>query len=736
MAKGIKSIKQQQVVGTSVYLVVDQWHDGTTEADKNKKVTWLCFAQDRKTPLDTRVLDSKDSYIIKIPSKLAGSYRYYVEASLSGKKDPKANTGLDVFGTATKKIVTSKWCTKPDAEDVRKTYVFSYGHLVYLGLETEGLNGDKVIVDVYRRVPGGGGADDDQHMDTYTNVQVIDGEVNLKMGNTYKWFGKIKRPNATEEFYVKVKDASGQYVTDGKDKIHARFLRIKNQVVSKNVETPTNHTPTKVDKPDINFKRYEPCRYDKIIVHDKDSNKDAFDFTLYDPLQKKNITRYETLAKSNEEGKTIDLTFEKTTNKGCFTKPSHKKEVEIYINGKKQRTEILKGDNYALPIQASANTVLLRTSPEVFFITPDSPTTYRVVSRTCAQPGNPIEIVVYPNVEREVAFVLTMLPTYNRERNLKFTKQESLTSYNKEKSLKLIRDEVETLIHTKGGFGFGLQAKVKVDNIESSIELGRTKSQIKRLIDFYYKLNEYLSMFDAGNKESQDLEYKVRPGIKWTFDVEPPNIALALRFTNRKVGNTQQVVTQITGGVALKPIVKFKIGVDLMSLLQFMGLGGKIADWIKNVLEAKYKFTIYVIFEAFLEAKGELTMAYNKIEGFGPGPRKLQIEAGVAIKGGAKSTEFVTVIVPEPDGKPQTVKVEKWKGEASGTTSFVYTYEISSDKKGQYSQHKLEFTGIKATIVVYSIKQGMKYNESYRKDFTIIEKPDEPIAKSEKEYTI
>ncbi|MFP3836262.1 hypothetical protein, partial [Chryseobacterium sp. SIMBA_028] len=76
-------------------------------------------------------------------------------------------------------------------------------------------------------------------------------------------------------------------------------------------------------------------------------------------------------------------------------------------------------------------------------------------------------------------------------------------------SLKLIRDEVETLIHTKGGFGFGLQAKVKVDNIESSIELGRTKSQIKRLIDFYYKLNEYLSMFDAGNKESQDLEYKV-----------------------------------------------------------------------------------------------------------------------------------------------------------------------------------------------------------------------------------
>ena len=32
----------------------------------------------------------------------------------------------------------------------KKTYTFSYGHVIYLYLDTEGLNGDKVIVDVIK----------------------------------------------------------------------------------------------------------------------------------------------------------------------------------------------------------------------------------------------------------------------------------------------------------------------------------------------------------------------------------------------------------------------------------------------------------------------------------------------------------------------------------------------------------------------------------------------------------
>ncbi|OCA76911.1 hypothetical protein BBI01_00140 [Chryseobacterium artocarpi] len=734
MAKGIKSIKQQQVIGTSVYLIVDQWHDGTTELDKSKKLTWLCFSQDKKKQLDTRQLESKDSYVIKIPPKLAGSYRYYVEASFSGKKDPLKDTGLYVYGTTTKKVVTSKWCAKPDGEDLRKSQ-FSYGHLIYLGLETEGMNGDQVTVEVYRRVPGGGGSKDDQYITAFTHVQVIDGEVNLKMGNTYQWYGKIKKPNPTEEFYVKVKDASGKYISDGKDRLHARYLRIKNNIVSRNSETPTNHTPTKVDKPEISFKRHEPCRYDKVIIGDKDSNKKPFNIVVYDPLQKKNITTYETLAK-HEAGTTIDLTFEKITHKGCFTQPNHKKEIEIYINGQKQKTQVVSGDKYTLPIQARANTYLLRTNPSLFFVTPDAANTYRIVTKTCAQPNNPLTINVYPNIEREVTFVLTLFPSFGAEVNQKFSTREKLTDYNKKQSMQLIRNETEILYNAKGGLGFGLQAKVKVDNVESSIELAHTRNQIKKLIGFYHTVNEVLSVFDGRGKESTSLAYDRKVLPKVTFDIEPPNVALALRITNKKVERTLQVVPQFTGALALKPITKIKIGVDLLSLLQYMGVGGKIASWIKDTLEAKYKFTIYIIFEVSLEARAELSLTYNKVEGFAPGPRKLQIEAGVGIKGGVKSTEFVTIVVPEADGSPQKVKVEKWKGEASGASSMLYTYEVNADSKGQYSKHKLEFTGVKATIVVYSIKNGMKYNESFKKDFTIIEKPDKAWYESEKEYTV
>jgi hypothetical protein len=173
---------------------------------------------------------------------------------------------------------------------------------------------------------------------------------------------------------------------------------------------------------------------------------------------------------------------------------------------------------------------------------------------------------------------------------------------------------------------------------------------------------------------------------------------------------------------ALKPITKIKIGVDLLSLLQYMGVGGKIASWIKEELEEKFNFTIYIIFEVFLEAKAELSLTYNTIEGFAPGPRKLQIEAGVGIKGGVKSTEFVSVFVPEADGKLQEVKVEKFKGEASGISSILYTYEVKAegyvvtsikpklslghDNKGTFAEAKCDWMGINIVCTITVVING------------------------------
>ena len=168
-----------------------------------------------------------------------------------------------------------------------------------------------------------------------------------------------------------------------------------------------------------------------------------------------------------------------------------------------------------------------------------------------------------------------------------------------------------------------------------------------------------------------------------------------------------------------------------------MGVGGKIASWIKEKLEKKYKFSIYIIFELSLEVRGEFSLDYNEIEGFSSGNTKLQVEAVLGIKGGIKSTEEVVVFVPEADGKLQKVKVNKWKAEAAtSAVSLLYTFEINSDAKGPYMKHKMEFSGVKATIIIYRIKEGIKYNENFKRVFTIIEKPKDPWYKSDKEYIL
>lgn len=760
MAKGVKKIKLAKIGtakssmaipnkkamvegGIRSYFQVEAWYKETTEEDKKKSLTWIL--QDRKANiiiLQKRQLPW-NAQAVMIPKNLCGPFEFYLEASLSGKRDLYNDTGLYISGYCPAKILGSKWCLSNDADDVRKTHFFSYGENVYLNLTTQGLNGHKNLrVDIFRRLP----LKTDKLLRSIASVAVTDGEINIEISNTYSWYSDIKHSTGSEEFYVKVYDPiTKQYIVDDKqDTAHARYLRIKHQIVSTQTKPPTNLSPLKTGHPEKNFERPALCRYNKITISDLDSDKNKFETIIYDSIKTKNILLYETIAGSSDDKmKSLDFIFlDLDTSKGCFNKgrsDEHKKEVEIHLNGVKQKTEVIKKEKLNLNVISDSSLLLLRAKPQLFFLTPDKINRYQIFAPSCALRSGIINLNVYPNIEREIAFLLSFMPGYNRERKKDFNKQESLTEFHKEKNLQLIRNEVETLIQTKGGFGYALAAKVKIDNVESSIELAKTKSQIKKLIDFYYKVEEVLSVFDGGKASGTPDKYKIRPGIKWTFDIEPPNIALALRMTNKKIESSNEIVRQFTGAIALKPILKFKIGVDLLSLLQYFGLGGQIADYIKDTLEAKYEFTIYLIFESSLEAKAELSLTYNSIEGFAPGPKKLQVEVGIALKGGIKSVgqnNFVTVVVPEADGKLQKVKIEKFKAEATGFTSILYTYEINADKKGQYSEHKLEGNGIKATIIVYAIRDGMQYNESFKQEFTIIQKPKEPWYKSGKEYTI
>jgi len=285
MVKGVKKIKwsgigvvkkdlstpNKKVViapDQQVLFEVEKWYEATPESDKKKHITWIFQEKKTRTIVLQKTLAYNNRYGIKIPKNLCGPFEYYLEASLSGKRDFINKTGLLISGDCPAKIVGSKWCTTNDGKDVRKDHLFNYGEKLYLNLRTEGLNGNlNLSVDVFRK-----SGDPKIPIFRYTSVDIIDGEINLEIKNTYAWHSKLTGIKETEEFYVKVFDpAIKLYIPNDKNETkHAQFLKINKKVVSKEVKPPTNMSPLKTGEPDKNVARFEPCKFETItIIEDK-----------------------------------------------------------------------------------------------------------------------------------------------------------------------------------------------------------------------------------------------------------------------------------------------------------------------------------------------------------------------------------------------------------------------------------------------------------------------------------
>ena len=61
MKGGVASIKVVKKDGLNIHLQIESWiRDWTTNRDKEKKVIWYCYAQDKITELDKQILNSKE----------------------------------------------------------------------------------------------------------------------------------------------------------------------------------------------------------------------------------------------------------------------------------------------------------------------------------------------------------------------------------------------------------------------------------------------------------------------------------------------------------------------------------------------------------------------------------------------------------------------------------------------------------------------------------------------------
>ena len=293
MAKGVEKIKwtgKGEVISSlsipnkkvviapdqDVSFEVESWFDGTTEEEKKKNITWILQEAKTKKEISKKLMPSNSPKNIIIPKVLCGPYEYYLEASLSGKRDYYNDTGLIVRGECPAKIISSKWCQTNNGEDVRKTNFFSYGQIIYLNLKTEGLNGHlNLSVDIFRRVAPGTNVS----IKRYTSVDVIDGEINLEINDTFSWYSAIKDKQELEDFYVQVFDPVNKlYIKDDNHDIeHARFLRVKNKIGSMTIKPPVNLSPLKTGEPAKNYIRYDYCKYIKITQSYKEKEKTIFD---------------------------------------------------------------------------------------------------------------------------------------------------------------------------------------------------------------------------------------------------------------------------------------------------------------------------------------------------------------------------------------------------------------------------------------------------------------------------
>ncbi|MBQ4821275.1 OmpA family protein [Aquimarina sp. MMG016] len=201
---------------------------------------------------------------ISIKPKYCGPQEYVIEAFTTEPTNTYP-AQIKLNGIADPKIISTTWSTSKGGSDIRNSPI-KYGDDVWLNVQTEGLNGSILVVEIYNRQLG-----DDEKVHTITNVQCINGEVNLNIDNTYTWrAGTGWNTSNNEEFYIKIKIAGrSKTIVDNRGQdIHARYLRFKDEISTRSVGNHMNAKPLTVGENPVNVERYELCKFVKIGIDD------------------------------------------------------------------------------------------------------------------------------------------------------------------------------------------------------------------------------------------------------------------------------------------------------------------------------------------------------------------------------------------------------------------------------------------------------------------------------------
>lgn len=340
-----------------------------------------------------------------------------------------------------------------------------------------------------------------------------------------------------------------------------------------------------------------------------------------------------------------------------------------------------------------------------FILSSGNSQTYFLPVSTCRYPNQIASVKIFPDIEWELA-ALIAVPLWKKT-TFKFqATRENLRGYHGQFGFKYVRKELSVEAETEGKVGadFTLKASTSGKDYEAGYKIEKS---IKKVIGTFNAVYEKSEIFDGTNEDvTQSAAYKKGVLKKFDFTIDPPNVAIALKWKHevaKKAEYLGQVGWRIEGGVALKPFIAFGITVDLVPIVGKFGWIGKAVELIIKALEYTVKgLDIFFNFVFTAEVAGSISIGYHNLDGWDEKLKReftitvnASLEAGVNYEG----TALISTIVR--DGITYETQ-EELKIKASLGAGVEYKEEWDSDKKGMFKNVTVTFLGAEAKLEVYS----------------------------------
>ncbi|OOB82512.1 hypothetical protein BZL53_09155 [Flavobacterium columnare] len=344
---------------------------------------------------------------------------------------------------------------------------------------------------------------------------------------------------------------------------------------------------------------------------------------------------------------------------------------------------------------------------------------------------------MYPDIEREIAFLITIGTGYSG--NIKYSRSR-MNGYHKNFGFKYLHEELNINNTKTSNLGWSLKTKAAENGTEHEIGLEGIKKIIDTSIEAFNATRQYLEMFNPDNNDGTPSLAQSQQVIEIEFEIDPPNIGFALGWKFDKASN-DEIVPIYTGGLRADPLIGLTISVDLVPLVRFLGPIGRIINWIITFISKITKSELYITFEVSLPIKADIDLSYNKIDGFkNKEKQKMKIEPEVTFRAGSKSNEVVMIPTVKRGGIIETEEVEKRKFEGNTATSFSFKKEWGYDfnVSKYYEQSEIRFNGAKMTIIASELINNRRIDfKPYKQETFELIAPDSasnPFYTSEKIY--